>query len=126
MDIWDHEAYAWQNLRGSKFIMVEIQWWVLMQSIILIFLYSISTVRCSFFFFVPFSQPFFYRQNRLESIRTVNIPIVTTCFMIPSFQILMEIKCPITITMLWPAVYISEYLIFFSHLVSFFITRYWL
>ena len=46
------------------------------------------------FSFVQLSYHFFYRQNKLESIGTVNVPNVTTCFMAPSFQMFMKIRCP--------------------------------
>ena len=32
---------------------------------------------------VQLSYRFWYRQNKLESSKTVNIPNVTTCFMVP-------------------------------------------
>ena len=37
------------------------------------------------------SYRFLYRQNKLEGIRTVNVPNVTTCFLITSFGRLMKI-----------------------------------
>ena len=46
-------------------------------------------------YFVQLSYRFLYRQNKLESIRTVNIPNVTICCTIPSFQMLISIICPI-------------------------------
>ena len=71
------------------------QRWVLMQSIFLIIILQLnlplSTVDFSF---AQLSYRFLYRQNKLESIRAVNIPNVTTCVMIPFFQPLMKIMCP--------------------------------
>ena len=52
---------------------------------------------------------FFYRQNNLKTIRTVNVPNVATCFMIPSFQMLTKI-----VTMFWPTVHTTECLTFVS------------
>ena len=46
------------------------------------------------FYFAQSSMLFLYRQNKLESIKTVNVPNVTTCFMVSCFQILMIIICP--------------------------------
>ena len=51
--------------------------------------------QVQFLFFISFAQLFFHRQNALECVRTVNIPTVTTCFMIPSFRMLMKITCSI-------------------------------
>ena len=51
-------------------------------------LLPLSTV---FRFFVAFPQPFLHQKNKLESIRTVNVPNVKTCFKIPSFQMLISI-----------------------------------
>ena len=75
------------------------------------------------FSFVLLSYRFWYRQNKLESVRTVNIPNVTICFMVPSFQILMKIICPNS-TLNCIHIRIFDY--FFFAFGCIFITRYWL
>ena len=103
---------------STELITVEIQWWVLMQSIILMILDGNSTVqyRCSLFWTVIL--PFFVPSKQIGKHQNRKFQMSQHFSWSHSFQVLISILCPNYDNVMTNCIYIQTFDIF-SHRVAF-------